>query len=240
MASNPPIQGMISIIIPIYNEEATLAKVVERVQAVPIPGLEKEIILVNDGSQDHSAQEMERVRQAYPDIVRLHSSLINLGKGASVRLGVRLAQGEIIMVQDADLELFPEEIPLLVAPILTGQTRVVFGSRFLKKSNRVPMITRMANGFLTGLTNLLFGGHLTDMATAYKVFHCDVIQNLPLRSARFEFEPEVTAKLLAGKHKIIEVPITYEPRTSVGGKKIGAIDGIEYIYTLLKYRFFGR
>ncbi len=236
MSSLTAAQNKLSVIIPTYNEAATIAEVVQRVLGVGVPGLEKEIIIVDDGSRDESAVIIEALRNQHLEQIKTYHSLINLGKGAAIRLGLVLATGNIILIQDADLELNPEEYPSLLSPILSGQTNVVYGSRFLTSSNRVPMRSRLANGFLTALTNLLFGARLTDMATAYKVFRSPVINSLILRSARFEFEPEVTAKLLLAGHHIVEVPITYTPRGSTQGKKIGWVDGIEYIYTLLKYR----
>ena len=227
----------LSIIIPTYNEAATIAQIVLRVLRVEVPGVEKEIIIVDDGSRDESAAIIDELQAQHPDQIKTHHSLINLGKGAAIRLGLFFATGDIVLIQDADLELSPEEYPLLLSPILSGQASVVYGSRFLNSSNGVPWRSRLANRFLTSLTNVLFGGRLTDMATAYKVFRSPVIKSLPLRSARFEFEPEVTAKLLLAGHQINEVPITYTPRGATHGKKIGWIDGIEYLYTLFKYRW---
>ncbi len=226
----------ISIIIPVYNEEATIAEVVERVLRVDLPELEKEVIIVDDGSRDNSAAVIADLQKQHSEVVRTYRALINLGKGAAIRVGLALATGSVILIQDADLELNPEEYPLLLTPILQGQADVVYGSRFLKPRYPIPLRNRWANGFLTGLTNVLFGSRLTDMATAYKAFRSHVIHSLVLRSARFEFEPEVTAKLLLAGHKIVEVPVTYNPRNAQQGKKIGWIDGVEYIYTLLKYR----
>jgi len=228
----------LSVIIPIYNEEKTIADVVNRVLAVELPGLEKEIIISNDGSRDSSATVIAELERQYSDFVKAHTSLINIGKGAAVRLGFEVATGDIFLIQDADLELSPSDYPALLAPILSGETDVVYGSRFLNKSNKIPFRIHFSNWFLTILTNLLYGGHLTDMATNYKVFRREVIQSIQLRSARFEFEPEVTIKLLLAGYQIVEVPISYTPRNIYEGKKIGWIDGIEYVYTLLKYRFF--
>ena len=228
----------LSIIIPVYNEQSTVAEVVSRVCAVELPGIDKEIVIVDDGSHDDSAAIIESIQRQRPDIIKAHTSLINLGKGAAIRFGLEFATGDVILIQDADLELNPEEYPALLAPIIRGDAEVVYGSRFRRRVKDIPLRTKLANRFLVLLTNVLYGSKLTDMATAYKVFRREVIKSVTLRSARFEFEPEVTAKLLLAKHRIREVPISYHPRTVSAGKKIGWIDGIEYIYTLLKYRFF--
>ena len=228
----------LSVIIPVYNEESTIAEVIDRVSALEVPGFEKEIIVADDGSRDESPTIIDGYRRKYPNIIKVHTSLINLGKGAATRFGLEYATGDVTLIQDADLELQPEEYPRLVEPILRGETDVVYGSRFRGAAKNIPFKTRAANWVLTRFTNLLYGSKLTDMATAYKVFRSEAIKGLRLRSARFEFEPEVTAKLLTSGYKIVEVPISYHPRSVAEGKKIGWIDGIEYIYTLLKYRFF--
>jgi hypothetical protein len=230
----------LSIIIPVYNEQSTVAEVIDRVCSVSLPGIEKEIIIADDGSRDNSPTIIADKHKQYPDIIKVHTSLINLGKGAAIRFGIEFSTGNLILIQDADLELDPAEYPRLLIPVLRGEADVVYGSRFRKQSNNIPLKTRLANRFLTELTNWLYGSHLTDMATAYKLFRREAITRITLRSARFEFEPEVTAKLLLARFKIIEVPISYNPRNVEQGKKIGWIDGIEYIYTLLKYRFFAR
>lgn len=228
----------LSIVIPVYNEESTISEVIDRVRGVELPGIEKEIIVTDDGSRDNTASIVASKCEQYADTVKVHTSLINLGKGAAVRFGIEFATGDIILIQDADLELNPEEYPALIAPLLRGDADVVYGSRFRGRANNIPLRSRLSNRFLTMLTNWLYGARLTDMATAYKVFPREVIKSLELRSARFEFEPEVTAKLLLAGYTIAEVPITYNPRSVQDGKKIGWIDGIEYIYTLFKYRFF--
>ncbi len=228
----------LSIIVPVYNEQSTLASVIDQVCGVHLADLDKEIIIADDGSSDDTPAVLAQLKQDHPEIITVHTSLINLGKGAAIRFGLEYATGDFILIQDADLELDPNEYPALLEPLLQGLTDVVYGSRFRKTSNQIPLRTRLANRFLTEMTNLLFGSRLTDMATAYKVFRSDIIKSLTLRSARFEFEPEVTAKLLRSGHKIVEVPISYRPRSVQEGKTIGWLDGIEYMYTLLKYRFF--
>lgn len=230
-------EAKVSVIIPVYNEQSTIAEVIDRVCAVELDGFEKEIIVADDGSRDDTPAIIADKHKQHPCITKVHTSLINLGKGAAIRFGLEFTTGDIILIQDADLELNPEEYPELLDPILRGEADVVYGSRFRGRSSNIPLRTRLANRFLTLFTNLLYGSRLTDMATAYKAFRSEIIKGLRLRSARFEFEPEVTAKLLLAGYKIVEVPISYNPRTVDEGKKVGWIDGIEYIYTLLKYRF---
>ncbi len=227
----------LSIIIPVYNEEQTISEIVERVRAVDVPGVEKEIIIANDGSSDGTRDVMARSGWRSDPCITIHELQINVGKGAAVRLGLRYATGDIILIQDADLELDPQEYGRLIAPILAGQTDVVYGSRFLKPTAHVPLRTRVGNRLLTSFTNLLFGARLTDMETAYKVFRRYVLDGIRLRCVGFDFEPELTAKLLLAGHRIIEVPISYHPRRVDEGKKIRWTDGIDAVYTLIKARF---
>lgn len=219
----------LSVLIPVYNEESTIGEVIARVAAVPI---DKEVIIVDDGSTDRSA---EIVRAHGSRVRHLHASRLNLGKGAAIRVGLTYATGDIAIIQDADLELDPNEYDRILAPIVKGDAAVVYGSRF-RQENAIPYRTRLANRVLTTLTNLLYGGELTDMETAYKAFRLDVIRGIRLTSMRFEIEPEITAKLLRAGHRIFEVPITYRPRTHEEGKKIGVRDGLLAIWTLLRYR----
>jgi glycosyltransferase involved in cell wall biosynthesis len=227
----------LSIIIPVYNEEQTIGEIVERVLAVDLGPIEKEIIIANDGSSDGTAAAIAASRWAGDTRIHIHESHINLGKGAAVRLGLKFATGDVFLIQDADLELDPREFGLLLAPILDGRSQVVYGSRFLKRSVHLPLRTRFGNRLLTSITNLLFGSRLTDMETAYKAFRREVLDGIRLRCVGFDFEPELTAKLLRRGHRIVEVPIGYSPRRADEGKKIRWVDGFDAVFALLKCRF---
>jgi len=222
----------LTVLIPVYNEYNTIREILTRVQDT---GLVSEILLVDDGSTDGTREILKEMEEGENIRVIYHEK--NQGKGAAVRLGMACASGDIIIVQDADLELDPSEYTRLIAPIVAGQWDVVYGSRFLAKSRGIPLRTRLANRFLTMLTNVLYGAQLTDMETAYKAFRREVIEGLCLRCVRFDFEPEITAKLLLVGYQIHEVPIGYTPRTREEGKKISVIDGIEAIHTLFRCRF---
>lgn len=226
----------LSIIIPVYNEEQTIAEVLDRVWAVDVGDLEREVIIANDGSSDGTRRAIDASRWINDPRVKSYDSPINLGKGAAVRLGLAFATGDILLVQDADLELDPGEYGRLLAPILDGRARVVYGSRFLEPSPGVALRRRLANRFLTMLTNLMFGGRLTDMETAYKVFRREVIAGVRLRCVGFDFEPEITARVLKAGIRIVEVPIGYKPRREDEGKKIRWVDGLDAVYTLFKCR----
>jgi glycosyltransferase involved in cell wall biosynthesis len=227
----------LSVVIPVYNEEVTIAAVVEKVVGLDLEGLDLEVVISDDGSTDGTASAIADIRNQHATIVRTHTSPTNLGKGAAVRLGMALATGDVIIVQDADLELNPEEYGRLLKPIAEGRADVVYGSRFMAENRKIPLRTRLANRFLTLLTNVLFGTRLTDMETAYKAFRAEVVKPLKLRCVRFDFEPEVTAQILQAGHKILEVPISYNPRTPLEGKKVRFIDGIEAIVALVRCRF---
>jgi glycosyltransferase involved in cell wall biosynthesis len=222
----------LSVIIPVYNERETIAEVIERVKAVK---LDKEIIVVDDGSSDGTVEILRDQKEE--GVLTVHESKINFGKGAAVRIGLKYITGDIVIIQDADLELDPNEYYQLIQPILQGQTRVVYGSRFMGKNPGIPLLTLLANKFLVMFTNLFYGSSLTDMETAYKVFSTDVLDKIHLRCVGFELEPEITAKFLKAGLRIVELPIRYQPRTVQGGKKINWHDGIRAIWTLIKYRF---
>jgi glycosyltransferase involved in cell wall biosynthesis len=226
----------LSIIIPVYNEEQTIREVIDRVWLVDLGGLDREVIIANDGSSDGTRLAIDASRWSNDPRVKTYNSPINLGKGAAVRFGIGIATGDILLVQDADLELDPNEYGRLLAPILDGRTDIVYGSRFLNPTGRIAFRRRVANQFLTVLTNMLFGARLTDMETAYKVFRREAIEGIQLRCVGFDFEPEITAKLLRAGRRILEVPIGYQPRRADEGKKIRWIDGVDAIYTLIKCR----
>ena len=226
----------LSVIIPVYNEESTIAEVIRRVSNVVIEGVDKEIIVADDGSTDQTSSIIANT-QRDESIIKVHTSLINLGKGAAVRFGLEYATGDVIIIQDADLELNPEEYIKLLEPILNGESDVVYGSRFMKRNPNIQTITRFANRFLTLLGNMMFSGGLTDMETAYKVFKSSVAKQISLRSVGFEFDAEITAKILLAGNKIREVPITYNPRSKIEGKKLSWKDGVKTIYILFKCKF---
>jgi glycosyltransferase involved in cell wall biosynthesis len=229
----------LSIIIPVYNEENSLEKIVDQVFAVNLHDVEKEVIISDDGSHDRTYEIIQKLRSKYPSLISYHSPT-NLGKGAAVRLGIALSTGDIITIQDADLELDPNEYPLLLKHLLNQETMIVYGSRFLNSKAKINRTSLLANRCLTFLTNLLFGSHLTDMETAYKMFFRDTLNDIRLRCVRFDFEPEITASFLKKGYHIMEVPISYTPRTIQAGKKISWVDGYEAIYTLIRCRFFNR
>jgi glycosyltransferase involved in cell wall biosynthesis len=226
----------LSVIIPVYNEEQTIDEVIVRVSGVELPGVEKEFVIANDGSTDGTRRIIDAHAWPTGAAVHVYHSPINLGKGAAVRIGLAFATGDVLLVQDADLELDPNEYGRLLEPLIQDRADVVYGSRFLGENRRIPGRTRLANRFLTGLTNLLFGSRLTDMETAYKVMRREALAGIRLRAVGFDIEPELTAKLLLAGRRIVEVPISYKPRTTNEGKKMRWIDGVDAIYLLLKCR----
>lgn len=223
----------VSVIIPVFNEESTIKEIIRRVQAT---GLVYEIIIVDDGSQDSTRDILKMLNNQDSILVILHQK--NMGKGAAVRTGINAATGDVIIIQDADLEYDPREYPNLLKPIEEGIADVVYGSRFLGAGRRPILFWNMvANKILTLVTNVLYNNILTDMETGYKVFKRSVVIDIPLHSKRFDFEPEFTAKIFKRKVRLYEVPIAFNPRDYKDGKKIQAWDGVIALWTLIKYRF---
>jgi glycosyltransferase involved in cell wall biosynthesis len=224
----------LSIVIPCYNERATLEEIVHRVRA---SAPEAEIIVSDDGSTDGTREILEAKIAGLPN-VRVLKREKNGGKGAALHAGFEAATGDVILIQDADLEYDPRDYPALLKPIKEGVADVVYGSRFLGAPRRAMMFWHMvANKLLTLMTNILYDTILSDMETGYKVFKASVIKGIPLRARRFDFEPEVTAKILKRRFRIFEVPIVFTPREYAEGKKIGLRDAFEAVWTLVKYRF---
>lgn len=223
----------ISVVIPVYNELITIEEILRRVKAT---GVAAEIVIVDDGSIDGTRDLLTKYAGDSQVKVILHER--NQGKGAAVVTGINAASGDVIIIQDADLEYDPREYPNLLRPLEENLADVVYGSRFLGASRRATMFWHMvANKMLTFLTNILYNNILTDMETGYKVFRRQVMDGITIHAKRFDFEPEFTAKILKRKVRIYEVPITFNPRDYTEGKKIQLKDAFEAVWTLLKYRF---
>ncbi|MDD4353421.1 MAG: glycosyltransferase family 2 protein [Candidatus Nanoarchaeia archaeon] len=231
----------LSIIIPIYNEDKTLEKIIKKISDVKLK-IKKEIILIDDGSHDKSREILKKYSKKKGFKVILKKQ--NEGKGAAVITGLKASKGDILLIQDADLEYEPKDYPKLLIPLLENKAKVVYGSRFksnkghLKDDKLTYSLHTIGNRFLTGFTNFLYNSNLTDMETCYKVFTREVYNKLNLKSKRFEFEPEITSKILKNNFKIIEVPINYYSRGFKEGKKITIIDGLKAVYYLLKFKLF--
>jgi dolichol-phosphate mannosyltransferase len=229
-AAVPAPQPLLSIVMPVFNERETIGEALRRVRAVP---WEKEIVVVDDASTDGTREILEQE----PGITLIcHAD--NQGKGMAIRTALAAAQGEIVIIQDADLEYNPLEIPTLVAPIARGECRVVYGSRFLSGRPRMRLANYVCNRLLAWAANLLYGARITDEATCYKAFDARLLRSIPLECRRFEFCPEVTAKVRRHGEPIRELPISYDARTEDAGKKIRWYDAVSAFWTLLRCRFY--
>jgi glycosyltransferase involved in cell wall biosynthesis len=226
--------ALLSIIVPVYNESSTIGAVIDRLLTIDLP-LDREIIVVNDGSTDGTREVLDKVVPGRPSVSVVHLPA-NRGKGHALRVGLLKTRGTITAIQDADLELDPAQLKDLVQPVLDGKADAVYGSRFLEPSFKVPLVTRIGNKALTWMTNVLFGQSLTDMETCYKIIRGDIARNLDLTADRFDIEPEITVALLRRGHRIVELPVTFSPRSRAAGKKMRWRDGIEAVRMLWKHR----
>ncbi len=231
----PPKLRKLSIVVPVFNERNTLVEILRRMRGVELPdNVEREIIVVDDGSDDGTRDVLRQLGDSTVRIV-LHER--NQGKGAAVRTGFAHATGDYVLIQDADLEYDPEDWPKLLAPVLRGKARVVYGSRFTGERRNMLFLHWLGNRFLSLITNILYNTTLSDMETCYKLIDRGLVEQLHLRSDQFDIEPEITAKLLKRKVRIYEVPISYAGREFDEGKKITWRDGFAALWTLVKYRF---
>ncbi|HWD41012.1 MAG TPA: glycosyltransferase family 2 protein [Fimbriimonas sp.] len=224
-------QPSVTVLLPALNEEGTIAAVIERVLALPV---DLELIVIDDGSTDATPE----ILGSFEDRIQILRNETRGGKGNAIRKALPYAKGKVVIIQDADLEYFPEEIPKLVEPILAGRANVVFGTRFSEGLPRgMALPNKVVNVLLAFTVRVLFGTRLSDEATCYKAVRADLMRRMDLQCQRFEFCPEVTAKSLRLGEKILEVPVSYEPRTKEAGKKIRWTDAPDAFWTLLKYRF---
>jgi len=236
MTDGPPSPKLLSVVIPVYNERDTWREVLARVQAADIAPLKLQIVLVDDCSTDGTREQLAELCAAAPaPAVKVLFHRENCGKGAAVRTGFAEADGDLVIVQDADLEYDPRDYPILLAPLVAGEADVVYGSRFLARKRKGSWANYLANRVLTELSNLMTGLRVTDMETCYKVFRRDVLRRLRTEEDRFGFEPEITAKVARLGVRVAERPISYEARTQAAGKKIGLADGVNAVWCILKY-----
>jgi glycosyltransferase involved in cell wall biosynthesis len=223
----------LSIIIPVYNEENTIDSVIQHVLDAPVPGFTKEIVVVNDGSTDTTADKLKKWERK----CRILHQKINSGKGSAVTWGLSKTTGDIILIQDADLEYNPDDYPILLKPFENPLVDVVYGSRFLGPHLSTMFLYSMGNKFVTLVTNILYNTNITDMETGFKVFRRDILDGITIDARRFEFEPEITVKILKKGIQIYEVPISYFGRKFEEGKKLTWKDGVVALWMLIKYRF---
>jgi dolichol-phosphate mannosyltransferase len=226
----------ISFIVPAYNEEKTIATVLEKLIKLDV-GLEKEIIVVDDGSKDKTLEIVKKIKEESNSIILIASHNTNYGKGRAINTGFKKASGDIVTIQDADLEYNLEDFKRLVKPLVQGKTKVVYGSRFLKKNAKGYSLFYIGNKFLSLMTSIIYFRKITDMETCYKLFSREVVKDLNIQSDGFALEPEITSKILKKGYKILELPIDYFPRNKKEGKKIKISDGFKALWTLIKYRF---
>lgn len=227
---------IISIVIPVYNEVDNIKRVIKRIKEVPLIGnIKKEIIIIDDGSTDGTTEVLKEVKKE-GTITKIHSSILNFGKGTAIRIGLKYITGDIIIIQDGDLEYDPNDYNQIIQPILENKAKVVYGTRFLTRPKGMRLSNYIANKILALSANILYNAKITDEATAYKAFTKEVINNITLKCKSFEFCPEFTAKVRKKGYNIVEVPISYNARSIAEGKKIGWKDGFVALWTLLKYR----
>jgi len=225
----------LSVVVPVFNENSTIEEIIRRIDNTK---LVKQIVIVDDGSTDGTRDKLQKIKSAGRSDLVIEFHAVNQGKGAAVRTGIGLTTGDLILIQDADLEYDPRDYPTILFPVLDGRADVVYGSRFLGGPHRVLFFWHyIVNRGLTFLSNLFTNLNLTDMEVGYKLFKREVLKDIKIRSQRFNFEPEITAKIAKKRIRIYEVPISYAGRTYEEGKKIGVKDGFEALWTIIKYRF---
>jgi glycosyltransferase involved in cell wall biosynthesis len=223
----------LSIIMPVFNEEKTINEILRHVVDEPVSGWQKQIIVVDDGSTDRT----RKILKPWEKKVQVVYKEKNEGKGSAVTMGLRRATGDLVLIQDADLEYSPQDYPALLAPFANPHVNVVYGSRFLGPHLSTMFVYAQGNKFVTLMTNVLFNSNITDMETGYKVFRSDALKNITLNAKRFDMDPEITAKILKKGYQIYEVPISYFGRKFSEGKKLTWRDGVVALWTLIKYRF---
>jgi glycosyltransferase involved in cell wall biosynthesis len=228
---------ILSVLIPVHNEEDTIDDVIRGVRAVDLGEVELELVIVDDASTDGTSKRLSAYREEPDTVILTHQA--NRGKGAAIRTGLEHVTGDIVVIQDADLEYDPADFPRLIKPIVHGEADAVYGSRFKGSHENMAFLNWVANKVLAWTATLLFARRVTDEATCYKAFRTGLLRSFDLQCERFEFCPEVTAKTLRGGYRLVEVPIKYKARTVEAGKKIRARDGLEAIWTLVRFRFKG-